>query len=401
MKFGKRICACALGILAGIFPLLSSADGVRQSFVQTDAVIPADTVAVEDMLAECTASSIIVTETSTGRVLFEKDSSEQRECSHFAKLMVLLLAAEKIDSGDISLSDTATVSAYANSRQGTQIWLDKGEKITVEELVKSITVGNANDGCAALAEYVCGSEEDAVKLMNQRAESLGMTSTVYTDSTGTEEGNLTSAADTEILCRELLKYRNMTEYLTCWLDNVRGGKAELVNLNRLVRTYKGVTGMKAWSGETAGSCTAVTAKRGDMSVCVVLLGCPTNEDRDAEAKKLLDLSFQTYEVYTPEIPEELKLKIKIAGGTKLKGRLEISKLEPVIIPRGTYRSVECVYTLEDTLSAPVKKGDKAGEIVYTMGDETIAKGEIVSAENIDKMDLHCGFEKLMYNLLNM
>lgn len=401
MKFGKRICACALGILAGTFPLSLAAGGADRSFVRTDAVIPADTAEAEDIPEDCSASSVIVTETSTGRVLFEKNSSEQRDCGHFAKLMVLLLAAEKIDSGDISLSDTATASAYANSRQGAQIWLDKGEKITVEELVKSVTVGNANDGCAALAEYVCGSEEDAVRLMNLRAESLGMTSTVYTDSTGTEEGNLTTAADTAVLCRELLKYRNMTEYLTCWLDNVRGGKAELVNLNRLVRTYKGVTGMKAWSGETAGSCTAVTAERGDMSVCAVLLGCLTNEDRDAEAKKLLDLSFQTYEVYTPEIPSGLKLKINIAGGTRLEGRLEIEGLEPVIIPRGAYRSVECVYTLEDSLSAPVKKGDKAGEIIYTMGEETVAKGNLVSAENINKMDLRCGFNKLLYNLLSL
>ena len=138
-----------------------------------------------------------------------------------------------------------------------------------------------------------------------------------------------------------------------------------------------------------------------MSVCAVLLGCSTNEDRDAEAKKLLDLSFQTYEVYSPEIPAELKLKIKVSGGTKLKGRLEIAGLEPVIIPRGTYRSVKCVYTLADTLSAPVKKGDKAGEIIFTMGEETIAKGEIVSAENINKMNLRCGFEKLLYNLLSM
>ena len=170
---------------------------------------------------------------------------------------------------------------------------------------------------------------------------LGMNGTVYTDCTGMGEGNVTTAKDTALLCSELAKYKNLTPYLTCWLDTVRDGKAELVNLNRLVRTYKGVTGMKAWGSEKAGSCIAATAEKGDMSVCVVLNGCDSQEDMNAEAKKLLNLAFDTYEIYTPELPEDMVKETVVCGGEELSVKLAPEGLYPIVIPRGTYRMVEC------------------------------------------------------------
>ena len=264
-----------------------------------------------------------------------------------------------------------------------------------------MSAGNANDGCAALAEKVAGSADKAVELMNSRAKMLGMNGTVYTDCTGMGEGNVTTAKDTALLCSELAKYKNLTPYLTCWLDTVRDGKAELVNLNRLVRTYKGVTGMKAWGSEKAGSCIAATAEKGDMSVCVVLNGCDSQENMNAEAKKLLNLAFDTYEIYTPELPEDMVKETVVCGGEELSVELAPEGLYPIVIPRGTYRMVECDFTAEEKLDAPVKNGETAGEIRYTMGGEVILEGKIVACKEVKKMNFICGIKKLVYNLLSM
>ena len=402
MKILRKICSAVLCAAVAVFMVCSLAEGKEKAgALSSEDFVPADTVAVSDIIDGLTARSAVVTEMTTGRVLFEKEPQEQCECGHYAKLMVLLLTAEKIDSGELTMSDTSVVSEYANSQQGSQIWLDKGEKISVEELIKSVSAGNANDGCAALAEKVAGSADKAVELMNSRAKMLGMNGTVYTDCTGMGDGNVTTAKDTALLCSELAKYKNLTPYLTCWLDTVRDGKAELVNLNRLVRTYKGVTGMKAWGSEKAGSCIAATAEKGDMSVCVVLNGCDSQEDMSAEAKKLLNLAFDTYEIYTPELPADMVKETVVCGGEELSVGLAPEGLYPIVIPRGTYRMVECDFTAEEKLDAPVKNGETAGEIRYTMGGEVILEGKIVACKEVKKMNFICGIKKLVYNLLSM
>lgn len=172
---------CSGGSVYGVFA--GRREKKKQDALSAEDFVPADTVAVSDIIEGLTARSAVVTEMTTGRVLFEKEPQEQCECGHYAKLMVLLLTAEKIDCGELSMNDMAVVSEYANSQQGSQIWLDKGEKISVEELIKSVSAGNANDGCAALAEKVAGSAVKAVELMNSRAKMLGMNGTVYTDCT--------------------------------------------------------------------------------------------------------------------------------------------------------------------------------------------------------------------------
>lgn len=204
MKILRKICSAVLCAAVAVFMVCSLAEGKEKAgALSAEDFVPADTVAVSDIIEGLTARSAVVTEMTTGRVLFEKEPQEQCECGHYAKLMVLLLTAEKIDSGELSMSDTSVVSEYANSQQGSQIWLDKGEKISVEELIKSVSAGNANDGCAALAEKVAGSADKAVELMNSRAKMLGMNGTVYTDCTGMGEGNVTTAKDTALLCSEL------------------------------------------------------------------------------------------------------------------------------------------------------------------------------------------------------
>ena len=354
-----------------------------------------------ETISEEYSRSYVLMEAETHTVIRENNGDKRVKMGSFNKLMTVLLAAEAMDRGELSLETELVTSEHANSMQGAQIWLMPGEKMALGDLLKGVIIGNANDACCVIAEKISGSEEKFTELMNSRAKMLGMNGTVYTDCTGMGEGNVTTAKDTALLCSELAKYKNLTPYLTCWLDTVRDGKAELVNLNRLVRTYKGVTGMKAWGSEKAGSCIAATAEKGDMSVCVVLNGCDSQENMNAEAKKLLNLAFDTYEIYTPELPEDMVKKTVVCGGEELSVELAPEGLYPIVIPRGTNRMVECDFTAEEKLDAPVKNGETAGEIRYTMGGEVILEGKIVACKEVKKMNFICGIKKLVYNLLSM
>lgn len=396
-KFGlirKTICiftACVTA-LAGTVSAFADGGAVAAS---------TETVSVEQMLEDIPAREIAAVECTTGKVLFEKNSLEKREISHLAKLMTLLICAEKLDSGEISLDDEVTVSAEANAMQGSQIWLDKGEKICLEELLKSITVGNANDACAALSEYLGGSTDGFTDMMNKRAKALGMENTHFADCAGMNAETVSCAYDLALLSGELLKYDFLRDYLTCWTDTVRGGKAELVSLNRLIRTYSGITGMKCCASQSAGECGAFTAERRDMKIAVVILGCDTSENRDKNAKKLLDMCFDMFELYTPEVTKDMLKKVQVTGGEQQSVKVEFSKISPVIIPRGASGQVEIDFQREDTIAAPIKKGQKLGTLCCKMNGETIIKANLTAKSKVKKMNVPFGFFKLLYNLLEM
>lgn len=394
----KRIfCTFCAAVISYIF-LVNTA--VTRVFADENSVT-ADTVSIEQMLREITAEEIIVTECVTGKVLFEKNSQVKREISHLAKLMTLLIAAEKLESGEISLDDTVTVSAEANAMEGAQIWLDKGEKIRLEELIKAISIGNANDACVALAEHMGGSEAEFVKLMNKKANKLGMENTSFADSTGMSQETVSTAYDLSILAAELIKHENLKEYLTIWLDTVRDGKAELVSQNRLVRTYNGITGLKACGSKSAGECSAVTAERNGMKVAVIILGSDTSENREAAAKKLLDMSFESFQIYMPEITKDMVKKIDVKGGETDKVKVSFGEIKPVIIPRGAYSSVEIDFEKRESIEAPVLKGQKAGKLVCRLGEEVFFSADLKTCSEVKKMNFKCGFLKLMYNLLEL
>lgn len=358
-------------------------------------------VSVKKMLEDMPAKHIIVTECTTGTVLFEKESREKCPVSHLAKLMVLLIAAEMLDSGRLDMNEVVTVSANANSKEGAQIWLDKGEKIRVEELIKAITVGNANDACTALAEHIAGDEQTFTSLMNCKAEELGMENTYFADCCGTNLATVSTAEDMAKLAAELVKHEILTPYFTTWLDTVRDVKAELVSQNRLVRTYKGITGMKACGSSETGEMSVVTAERRDMHICVVILGCDSSENREQIAKKLLDESFERFSIYKPEIDADFLEDIPVSGGEERQAKVGLDDLKPVIISKGTSASFDISYEREEMLTAPVKKGSHAGSVKCTYGDETIFECELKTAENIRKMDMKCALKKLMYNMIEM
>ena len=360
-----------------------------------------ETVSVERMLEAMPAREIIAVECTTGQILLEKNSAETIEISHIAKLMLALLAAEKVENDELSLTDTLTVSAKANSMPAPQIWLDKNEKICAEELVKAITIGNANDAAVALAEHIFGSTEKAVAEMNRKAKTLDMNSTVYFDVCGLDERTLSNAADTAILAFELVKHDILTPFFTSWIDNVRGGKAELVNRNRLVRTYKGITGMKACSSLSLGECSVVTARRGMMDIAVVVLGCTDRSQCDDIAKKLLDMCFDVYSLYTPEITADMLEKITVSGGEKSCVPVTFGDLPSVVVPKGSSASFDIIFDKDDTLTAPVKPGLVCGKLVCKYGNDVIYSAELVTKIGVKQKNFKFCLGVLMDYLLKI
>ena len=400
MKFYKAAGAALMAAAIGFSAMCTAfADGVPDSafsaYAQSDGL--ADNAIIEGISAE----SAIVTETDTGTVLAECNSDEPRNISHLAKLMTLLIAAEKIESGELAFDDTVSVSAKANSMGAPQIWLNVGEKIPVEELVKSITIGNANDACVALAEKIGGSEEEFVSLMNTEAQKLGMGNTHFADCTGISSETVSTSRDLAVLSQKLLEFDCLKEYFTTWMDNVRNQTTELVSTNRLIRTYKGIRGLKSCSSAEAGECLIAAAERNGMSVCVVLLGCKSDDDKFSEAKKAMDAAFGTFEIYFPEVDEKAYEKIRITGGEKKNASVKLSGLHNVVIRKGDYPSITCELSREESLNAPAEENQQLGKLVFILNGETILECSIVCAEKVNKIEFPFALKKILLNLLNM
>ena len=246
------------------------------------------------------AKSAILVERSTGRVLFEYEADKQMPPASITKIMTLLLVMEAIESGKLNFETEVTASEHACSMGGSQIWLEPGEVFTVHELLKAATIASANDACVALAEAVSGSEEAFVELMNQRAAELGMENTVFKNSTGLDaEGHVSTAKDIAKMSAALLSHEKIKEYSTVWMDSLRNGETELTNTNKLVRFYKGCTGLKTGSTDEAGCCLAASAERGGMELVSVTLGSPNTDERFAAGRKLLDYGFANFAVAKP------------------------------------------------------------------------------------------------------
>ena len=348
-----------------------------------------------------TAPSYILTEMQTGTVLFEKNADEKFCSAHFNKLMTLLLLAERIKGGKVKSSDVFAATDKANAQKDPQIWLDRGEKITVDELIKAVTVGNANDAAVTIAENVCGSEEKFVAAMNEKAKKLGMNSTVYKDSTGVSKDNSTTPRDLSKLCSELRKYDYLTPYMKTWLITVRNGKAELVNSNRLVRNYSGITGMKAISSKDSGSCGCITAIKGKMELCAVVVGCSDNDKRDSDVKKLLKSGAESYQMYSPSVPQELLKNIPVTGGESLECKVMLENVPLVVIKRGTAGELEEKTETVSMLKAPVKKGAVCATYSLEYKKNPVCTVNIVAKHNIEKMNWLCGVKKLLYNLIKL
>ncbi len=345
-------------------------------------------------------SSVVVLEAYTMHTIKEQNSDEIMPARHFAKLMTLMIACEAVESGEIALDTVTTVSKNANAMLGTQIWLDIGEKISVEELIKSITIGNANDACVALAEAISGTETSFVELMNVKAKNLGMASTFFDDCTGVSDATVTTAKDVAILTAELSKREWIFPYTTTWLDNVRSNKTELVNNNRLVRTYDGIIGFKAFSDGEYNFLSSA-AKRNDMTVICVVMNEKDKDYMFSSARDNMNKAFAAYEIFVPEYEKEVLEDISVNCGEKLYCKLCAKDEVCVLIPKGRAGDVRVEFERVSIVPSPVKTGTIVGSISLKLDGEVIFSTDIVTDENIAKLTLLETYRRLLLELLNM
>ncbi len=373
MKLKKRIVSISLAVFMVV-------------------TIPLQTGAISDN--EVKAPSAILMEANTGKILYEKNSHEKRPCASITKVMTLLLVMEALDSGKISLKDIVTTSAHAASMGGSDIWLKEGETMSVDDLLKATVIMSANDAAVALAEYVAGTEDDFIQLMNQKAAKLGMKDTTFKNCNGLDEdGHLTSAYDVAIMSAELMKHKKIFDYTKTRIDYVRGGKTQLVNSNKLIQSYKGITGLKTGTTGKAGSCVSATAERNNVSLIAVVLGCSNTKERFSSAAALLDYGFANWSMAAPQEPK--LSSVKVTNGIN-------DTVEPVaaasgnlLVPKGKEKEVKSTVTLSETLEAPVEKGQIIGKITYKLGDETLKECNICAKTSVSKIDFSAVYKILL------
>ncbi len=329
--------------------------------------------------------SAILMEANTGKVLYEQNADDRLPPASVTKIMTLLLVMEAIEDGKISYSDMVTTSEKAAGMGGSQIFLEPGEEMNVEDMVKSVVIASANDAACALAEHISGSEEAFVKQMNKRAEELGMKNTSFENTNGlddTVENHLTTARDIAIMSRELIKHKKILEYSSIWMDTVRNGLFGLTNTNRLVRFYRGCTGLKTGSTGKAGFCVSATAERDGMSLICVIMGAESGKERNAAAASLLDWGFANYGVYA-HTPEKLD-PVQVKGGSL---DLVDVKYEPFSCITEKSKSAKITYNIElpDSVCAPIKAGDKIGRMVFYDNGTEIGERDICAVSDVPKI----------------
>lgn len=327
------------------------------------------------------APAAVLMEASTGKILYEKKIHEQRPCASVTKVMTLLLVLEAMDSGKLKPDDTITASEHAASMGGSDIWLEPGEAMSAGDMVKATTVASANDAAVALAEHLCGSEEIFVAQMNARAKQLGMQDTVFKNCNGLDEdGHITSAYDVALMSRELIKHQKIFDYTSIWLDSLRGGKTQIVNTNKLLKTYKGITGLKTGTTDDAGCCISATAERDGMSLIGVVLGAETGKQRFADAAALLDYGFANFAVKELKAPETLPEDIAVEGGMEKTAPLSCDLNASIVVSKASDDEAHYEISLPETLSAPVENGEKVGSVVCKIGGETKSFDILSAAE---------------------
>ncbi len=349
------------------------------------------------------SESAILIEATTGQILFEKDIHKKLRPASVTKIMSLLLIMEALDRGDISLDTQIPCSENASSMGGSQIWLDTAESLTVEEMLKAICVVSANDCTVAMAEYLCGSEELFVQKMNERAKELGMNDTNFKNCHGIDEdGHLTSSYDISLMSKELLNnHPNITNYTTIWMDSLRDGQSELVNTNKLIRTYDGATGLKTGSTSLALYNLSASATRNDLSLIAVVLKAPSPKVRFSEAKLLLDYGFNTYSFKKLCQKDALFRSIPINKGTSESINLIYEKDVGTVIKKSSSENIVEDVIINENLHAPVSKGDIIGTITYSLENSKIASVNLIAETDIPKITLINIFKKISFSWFSL
>lgn len=382
----KRIQALLLGAVLALscicFPLEISAD--EEESKQDEETGQAE--------IDISAPSAVLMEASTGTVIYEKDADTARPPASVTKVMTMLLIFDALEAGSIHLEDEVTTSEYAASMGGSQVFLEPGEIQTVDTMLKCIAVASANDACVAMAEYICGSEEEFVRKMNERAKGLGMDNTNFVNCNGLDaEGHVTSARDIALMSRVLIaKYPQVHDYSMIWMENIthntNKGTSEfgLTNTNKLVRQYEYATGLKTGSTGEAKFCVSATGEKNGIEMIAVVMGAETSKERFADAVKLLNHGFGKCQLYTDESTPDVQ-SADVEGGVREYISVERPGAFSYLDMTGAnLAEVEKRTEMNENLSAPLKKGDVIGYIVYSIDGREIGRAELTAGEAVEK-----------------
>lgn len=331
-----------------------------------------------------------------GEILYEKEAHSQLRPASVTKIMTILLIMEAINSGQITYDTQVSCSENAASMGGSQIWLEIGESLTVDEMLKAICVVSANDCSVAMAEYIAGTEEAFVQKMNDKAKELGMNDTTFKNCHGIDEdGHLTSSYDIALMSKELLnKYPEIINYTTIWMDTLRDGESELVNTNKLIRTYEGATGLKTGSTSLALYNLSASATRDGLSLIAVVMRAPSSSERVSNAKTLLDYGFSNYDIINTLQKNEVVQNIPVPKGVTDNVNLVSENDCSVLIKKGNSSEVVNEIILNEEIAAPINKGDVLGKVNFYLNNELIATTNLVAEEDVKKMNSLNMFEHL-------
>ena len=331
------------------------------------------------------AKSAILMEESTGNILYESNPDERLPIASVTKVMTMLLIMEAVDSGKISLDDMVTVSENAMSYGGSTMFLETGEQLTVNDMLKGIAVASANDGCVAMAEHLAGSESAFVDMMNEKAKELGMENTHFMNTNGLDEDDhYSSARDVAIMSRELMKHETIFNYTSIWMDTLRGGKFQLANTNKLIRFYDGANGLKTGSTSKALCCLSAAAKRNDMQLIAVVLGAPTSAERFASAKSLLDYGFANYAVNTQITAGDEVQKIAVEKGVDKEVGVVAGDSCSTLVKKGQEDNITKEIKIDETITAPIEAGQKIGTMTISRDGEVIADIDLNASSAVEK-----------------
>lgn len=339
---------------------------------------------------EVAGKSAVLMDVATGTVLYESNSHEALAPASVTKVMTMLLIMEAIDSGKIGWDDMVTASEAAAAKGGSQIYLKVGESMTVTDMVKSIAVSSANDCACAMAEHLSGSETAFVEQMNSRAKELGMNDTNFVNCTGLDDApdaanHKTSAYDIALMSRELLKnHPDIKKFTTIWMDTVRGGAFGLANTNKMVRFYSGCTGLKTGFTSGAGYCLSSSAQRDGLELIAVVMGAETSQDRFAACKSMLDYGFANFALYTPALQEGASVPV-VLGKTDSVNAVP-GDSTALLVEKGQLSSVTSEVALEESVTAPVSRGQRLGTLTIKSGEQVLSQVPLVAETGVERLD---------------
>lgn len=336
----------------------------------------------------------------TGDVIKQNNAYEHLSPASVTKLMSILLILEAIDSGKIKLTDEVAATENAVSKGGSQIWLEVGEKMTVNDLFKAVVIASANDACTLLGEYVAGSDSAFVDMMNKRVETLGLKNSHFENCTGLDDevtNHYSCAYDLAVIAKEVMKHKLILKYSTVWLDSLRNGKTELNNTNKMINKYNGMTGLKTGTTSNAGFCLCATATRDGISFVSVVLGAQTSDERFALTQELLDYGFANYKLDNIKIDNSKLKTVKVKNGVdkSITPKCELNK--KLLLPKNSDK-ITYEYSFLDEVKAPVKKGDKLGVITVYSGNKKISSIELKSDKNIKSVTFLYILKKMFNNI---